>query len=90
MLAGEWMVPEATDITKEIRDMFKAAIGEFDGSKLEPTTVLGTQVVSGTNYHILVKVTPFRTKLESHWAVFTMYSPIGGDPSITEHKDLDI
>ena len=90
MLAGGWMVPEDTSVTKEIRDMFEKAIGEIDGSKLEPITVLGTQVVSGTNYRILVKATPVVPNPEASWTVFTMYAPISGDPSITDHKDLDV
>lgn len=90
MIAGGWKVPENTEIDTVISDKFEKAIGDIDGAKLEPVTLLGVQVVSGTNYCILVKVTPVVPDPMSKWSVYTMFAPLDGDPTILEHKDLDI
>ena len=56
-VVGGWSIPESKDVTAEAKEAFEKAAGQVDGFTYEPTKLLATQVVAGTNYCIFCKST---------------------------------
>ena len=54
-LAGGWTKPESPALTDEIKTCFAEAFPDGSDTFYEPEALLGTQVVSGTNYKILYR-----------------------------------
>ena len=54
---GSWKIDELNKVSVEHKKIFEEAISKIDGYSYEPVALLGTQVVSGTNYAFLCKST---------------------------------
>lgn len=54
---GSWEIAESTAMTADLQKIFDEAIGKIDGYSSKPVALLGTQVVSGTNYAFLCEST---------------------------------
>lgn len=52
---GSWEVAGTSEITDEHKKIFDEAAGQLDGYYYEPVALLGTQIVSGTNYCFLCR-----------------------------------
>ena len=52
---GNWTKPESPALTDEIKTYFAEAFPDSSDTFYEPEALLGTQVVSGTNYKILYR-----------------------------------
>lgn len=79
-LAGGWDVPEDTKglpIPDEAQAAFEKAAAELDGNVIEPLALLGTQLVSGTNYALLCK------------SMLVTEQPVTGIQVVTVYEDLD-
>ena len=55
VLVGGWTKPESPALTDEIKTYFAEAFPDSSDTFYEPEALLGTQVVSGTNYKILYR-----------------------------------
>ncbi len=55
MLAGGWSRPKSPALTAEVKTYFAEALPDGEHTFYEPEALLGTQVVSGTNYKILYR-----------------------------------
>ena len=51
---------------------------------------MGTQVVAGTNYCILCRVTPVAPDAEGSFCLVAVYRDVSGRAEMTEIHDLDI
>ena len=58
------------------------------GASYEPVACLGTQVVAGTNYCILCRITPVVPKPTSHFALVYVYRALDGTAKILDVQDL--
>ena len=54
---GSWEIAESTAVTSDLQKIFDEAISKIDGYSAMPVALLGTQVVSGTNYAFLCEST---------------------------------
>lgn len=48
-----WEIPQINKVTVDQKKYFEEAVGKLDGYFYEPVALLGTQIVSGTNYCFL-------------------------------------
>ena len=93
-MTGGWAVSEndgtMMEMTVEIQRAFDTATENLTGCTYEPVAVLGSQVVAGSNYAILCRVTPVTPNATPHFAVVQVNAPISGTASIMTICDLDI
>lgn len=92
VLAGGWSVP--SDVTKlplpdNANDAFDKASSGLTGSNIEPMALLGTQVVAGTNYATLCRVTPVTPDAIPSIQVVTVYADLQGNASFTSFCPID-
>lgn len=90
---GSYVVNEnAVDapITKEDTERFEKATKELVGASYEPVAMLGTQVVSGTNYKYLCHEALVTATPTYKWAVVTVYEDLEGNVSLGEVEDLEV
>ena len=89
-LAGGWTAAEDPAVPDEVREALTAAAGKLLGAEYEPIALLATQVVAGTNYCLLCKVTPVYPDPQSHFALVYLYMDLAGGSKILEVKDIEI
>ncbi len=93
-LAGGWTVLEDRDSDDKIEDRaenaLKKALAGMTGATYDEEAVLGYQVVSGTNYCILCRVTPVVPNAVSHWALVYVYEDLQGNCSILAVQDVEL
>lgn len=91
-LVGGWTVSDGTaaSLSEEEQEVFNKATAEYTGAKLEPVTVVATQLVAGTNYAYLCKVTPVVADPTPHWAIAVVYADLEGNASVTSVNDIDL
>lgn len=92
-LAGGWTITEdagSASMPDYAQAAFDKAVASFDGNKLEPMALLGTQVVSGTNYAFLCRSTMVTEEPVSNLQVVTVYADLNENASITNICTLDI
>ncbi len=80
---------ETLNIPKDARNAFTKAVENYDGVELKPIALLGTQVVSGTNYMYLCKSTTVTEKPETSYVIVIVYKDLNGNSKITFVKDFD-
>ena len=85
-LAGSWTL--ANDVIPA--DVFEKAASKMMGAGYEVAATLATQVVAGTNYMLLCKITPVVPNAESHYAVVTVYADLSGNAEITNVTDIEL
>jgi len=80
----------ALDDNADAKAAFEKALEGLDGSDYEPVALLGTQVVSGTNYAILCRMTPVVEDAEPSFVILYIYEDLDGNAEISEIADLEI
>lgn len=92
VLAGGWYAPnEVTSLPlpNEAKSALDKALSGFVGSNIKPMALLGTQVVAGTNYAILCRVTPVTPDAISSVQVVTVYADLQGNASFINFSPID-
>jgi len=74
----------------EAKAAFEKAAEKLDGSEYEPIALLGTQVVSGTNYAILCRITAVTPEAEPEMAIVYIYEDLEGNAEVSEVKSLTL
>lgn len=74
----------------EAQAAFNKAMDAIEGATYDPIALLGTQVVSGTNYALLCRVTPIVTDGTSELAVVTVYEDLDGNAEILSAAPFDL
>ena len=77
------------NIPKEAREAFTKAVENYVGVDLKPIALLGTQVVSGTNYMYLCTSTTVTEEPLTNYAIVIVYKDLKGKSEITSVKDFD-
>ena len=90
---GGWEVDTSAkklNIPKEAQKAFERATENYDGLELEPVALLGTQVVSGTNYMFLCKGTTVTEKPSTDYKIVVVYNNLKDKSSIKGVEDFDL
>ena len=87
-LPGGWSQAETPEITEDLQEAFDAALAGLLGVNYTPITLLGTQVVRGTNYCFLCESTVVRPGAETHYTLVYIHADLDGSASLTEIQDL--
>ena len=90
---GAWEVREATNgvaMTAEAAQAFSKASEGYEGIQINPLALLGTQVVSGTNYMILGTGKPVVDSPKCALYVVTAYENLEGNSEFTNTAMLDL
>lgn len=74
MLAGGWNVTDDLTLTEEARAAFEKANGGYEGT---PVALLGTQVVAGINYAVLVRDS-------SGYEIYYVYQNLEGEAILVD------
>ena len=88
-LLGGWTMPEDIDLTDECVFALDAATAEYIGATLEPMALLGTQLVSGTNYCLLCRCHPTDGSA-SYYALAYVYEALTGECTLTNMIEVNI
>lgn len=91
-LTGGWAVPEdrtSLSIPEKAAAAFENASKEFTGSELEPMALLGTQLVSGTNYAFLCADTLTTEDPVTSIQIVTVYEDLEGNAKISNICTVD-
>ena len=87
---GGWTMTEDSTVTPEAQAALDKALEGFVGSNVEAVALLATQVVSGTNYCILCRLTPVVPNPEPHYALVYVYQPLEGDATLLTIDDINV
>lgn len=90
---GEWEVSDSavgSQITEEAQAAYDNARASYDGTAPQPLTLLGTQVVAGTNYAFLAKGQTDTDNPRSAVQVVIVYEDLEGNAQITNINTLDM
>ncbi len=85
---GGWEVEQTTKVTQEAADALNKALEGMTGADYEPIALLATQVVAGTNYAILCKVTPVYPDADGSYCVVYVYSDLEGNAELLRVQEL--
>ena len=86
-IVGGWTLNEdvkEAEIDSSILEAFDSVKTSYSGGELQALAVLGTQVVSGTNYAILAK------EDKAGYAVAVLYADLSGNVELRQVTPLDI
>lgn len=91
-VAGGWSIPDESDMDKnpEAKAALEKAVENLDDADYEPVVVLGKQVVAGTNYCILCKVTAVFPDAQPTYVVVYVYEDLEGKAEITDTMDITL
>lgn len=90
---GAWEIQEATSgvaMTAEAAQAFSKAAENYDGVEINPLALLGTQVVSGTNYLILGTGHAVVQNPVTSLYVATVYEDLQGNCEFTDVSQFDL
>ncbi|MBR3333477.1 MAG: hypothetical protein IKG23_04245 [Clostridia bacterium] len=89
---GGWEIPsaEGEPLTEEAQAAFDKAMGKLVGAAYAPVALLATQVVAGTNYCILCRMTPVVPNPKPQWTLVYIYEDLEGNAKIMNIHELDI
>ena len=86
-IVGGWSAAESPEVPDEIKALLEKAAEGMVGAEYEPVAYLGSQVVAGTNYRLLCRITPVVPDAVSHYGIVTLYEDLDGNVSITDIFD---
>lgn len=89
-MLGGWTVSEDNEITDEMKDVFDKVMEGLVGVDYEPIALLGTQLVSGTNFCFLCRGTVVYPGAAPQLMLVFIYRDLEGNASVTSIQELDI
>jgi len=81
---GAWTDKNQGKITSSIQTIFEKAVNDEEDEDYKAIALLGTQVVSGTNYSILVKRKLHSDQIVSSYAILVVYQNLKGEVTIND------
>ncbi len=92
MQGGNWEVNSgdtSLDANPGVKEAFEKATENLDGYNYEPIALLGSQVVSGTNFCLLVRGTPVVPQGKPSFFLMYIYLDLKGNAQITRINPFD-
>ncbi len=87
---GGWKLTENGAITNEAQAALDKALDGLVGVRYVPVALLGTQLVSGTNYCILCEATVVYPDAKPYYAIVTVYADLQGGAELRNIVALDL
>jgi predicted small lipoprotein YifL len=87
---GGWTIPEDAAVSEEARAAFDKALEGLTGVSYQPVALVGTQLVSGTNYCILCEARVVYPDAVPYYALVYVYADLQGGAKILNIVILDI
>lgn len=90
-VSGGWELHdnEANALPEDVQTAFDKAVENLDGNELEPTVLLGTQVVAGTNYAFLCFSMIQTEETITGIQVVTVYEDLEGNAEVANICAVD-
>ena len=92
-LAGGWAANEGEtgmEANPDAQAALEKALDGLVGASYEPIACLGKQIVAGTNYCLLCRITPVVPDASSHFALVYVYQSLDGAAEILDVQDLTL
>lgn len=91
-LLGGWEITDhdAEELPEDAQRAFDKAKDKLTDGEYKPVSLLATQLVAGTNYCILCRVTPSDAASEQKWTLVYIYADLQGNADIMNTYDLYI
>ena len=89
-LVGGWEIPfyKEPEMNEGVAEVFEKGMEGLVGVGYIPFSLLGTQVVAGTNYAFLCLATTVTAEPVQYWAIVYMYEDLEGNVSILDIASL--
>ncbi len=87
---GGWTLTEDGALTEEAQSAFDKAMEGLVGVNYTPLALLGTQIVSGTNYCFLCEATVVYPGAQPYYSVVTVYQDLQGAAEVRNIAALDL
>lgn len=87
---GGWKMTDDAVVTPEAQAAFDKSMEGFVGVNYTPIALLGTQLVSGTNYCFLCEATVVYPDAQPYYAIVSIYQDLQGKAEIRNIVALDI
>ena len=87
---GGWTLSEDGAVTDEAQAAFDKALDGLVGVSYQTVALLGTQLVSGTNYCLLCEAAVVYPDAKPYYAVVTVYENLEGEAEIRNIVALDL
>lgn len=87
---GGWTLTEDGVVTEQAQSAFDKALDGLVGVNYQTVALLGTQLVSGTNYCFLCEATVVYPDAQPYYAVVTVYENLQGEAEIRNIVTLDL
>lgn len=91
-MVGAWMAakPGSAALPTEVDELFAKAMEDIEGMSYKPIALLGTQLVSGTNYLVLCYGEPVVPNARGALYLVQFYVDLDGGAEITSIGQLDL
>ena len=94
VLDGGWAVADnsAVELPEEVQKAFDKALETLTGSynEVTPIAYIGKQIVAGTNYAVLYRVTYADEKVPAGLVVMTVYEDLDGNAELLSSEEFSI
>ncbi len=87
---GGWTAAEDPTVTEEAADALKKATAAILGVEFAPVAVIGTQVVAGINYCMIVRITPVAPNAEAHYGIMRVWQKLDGTAETLSIDDVQL
>ncbi len=81
---GGWTRPESMAVTDEVQELVVKATESLLGVDYAPVALIGTQLVSGTNYRVVCKATAVAPDAKAFYAILEIYQKLDGSVECTK------
>ncbi len=88
-ISGGWYEPETPEVTTDAKAALEKAVNGLVGAEYKPVALLEKQVVAGTNYCMLCKVTSVTIQPASSYKIVEVYADLEGNAKITQVYDFE-
>ena len=89
-VVGGWTITQSPDISESAQGAFDKAMEALVGVDYTPLALLGTQVVSGTNYCFLCEASVVSPGAQPYYAIVSVYEDLQGGAKVLNIVALDI
>ena len=86
---GSWALNDSAGMSADAQKAFDKAMEGLMGVNYTPAALLGTQLVSGTNYCVLCEAAVVYPDAQPYWALVYVYADLQGNAKATNIVALD-
>ena len=90
MFAGGWLITDDSKITADVKKVYEKATENRVGVNYEPIALLGTQLVAGTNYCLLCRMTIVVPDATPGYTLMYIYEDLDGNAEISGFQEITV